>query len=124
MFEQSATDKAMKYGAAAVIAIGTLWAIRYAARNDEKAEAQAMEAVVSAMDKSVKPLQRLQDAAIDGMAAHVERVQTQQAEARARAEEKREAGTPKAYRWKDATGQWHLSDSPPPGVQAEVIPIR
>lgn len=34
------------------------------------------------------------------------------------------ATQPSAYRWKDAKGQWHISDRPPaPGIEAEIIPI-
>jgi hypothetical protein len=35
------------------------------------------------------------------------------------------APTPKAYRWKDRQGKWHISDEPPAaGTSVEVIPIE
>lgn len=124
MFEPTATDKAIKYGAAAVVVVGALWAISHVMQEHrDEAHTRATAATVAAMDASLEPLQRLQDRAIDGMAAHVERIQSQQLEARVRAAELREAAKPKAYRWRDADGQWHISDRAPEGVEAEVIPL-
>lgn len=76
---------------------------------------------VAAGQKLMQPVQDATLKALDGISQDFQR---KEAERRAKLAADREARTPKAYRWKDKDGAWHLSDNPPADdVAVEVIPV-
>lgn len=86
---------------------------------------KAAEAVATTtMETSQKLMKPAGAAAVAGIEAHVEATNQRATEMKEQRLLEREAMKPKAYRWKDKSGQWHISDIPPPeGTAAEVIPL-
>lgn len=93
---------------------------------DSTVTQQAAKAVADAAlaegQRRVQPLGVATQKALDQM--H-EDYQKKAAERRAVTVADREARAPKAYRWKDKDGTWHISDTPPaPEIAVEVIPLQ
>lgn len=78
--------------------------------------------LVSASAEVTKPVNDAMQDALKQMGDGFER---RNEERKARTEADREARQPKAYRWKDKNGQWHVSDQvPPEGTEYEVIVLH
>lgn len=74
--------------------------------------------LVNASQQLMKPVDTASQKALDDIyAGHVKR----EAARKAKIAADRESRAPKAYRWQDDAGTWHLSDRPPEGYTAEVI---
>ena len=70
-------------------------------------------------------MQPVQDATLQALVEYGRRMAEREAARRAQLAADREARRPKAYRWKDRDGTWHLSDREPTDPEAvEVIPLR
>lgn len=106
---------------ATIALIAAAFVINYSTRlaNDSR----ALEAAAKALPDTLPPLRAIEQAANQGMANHVANVNAKLAEQRADARERAEAEKPKAYRWKDDAGTWHLSDVPPKTGAVEIIPL-
>lgn len=78
-----------------------------------------------AIEISQAQLKPVEDAAVNAIQQLGADIERKEAERKAKIAADREARAPKAYRWKDANGQWHLSDSPPENAaQVETIRLK
>lgn len=69
-------------------------------------------------------MEPVEAAALKALDEYGKSIERQNAERRKQREADREARRPKAYRWKDADGSWHISDQPPAeSIAVEVIPL-
>jgi hypothetical protein len=135
MFEEDEETKVTRYVGIALLAAGALWVGTYIVRSAQNAADErsarklfkelAVDAGAASVAAGQAVMQPVQDATFKALSGMQEDFERREAERRSRLAAEREARQPKAYRWKDKDGVWHLSDAAPQGESAvEVIPLR
>lgn len=86
-------------------------------------KAETGNIVFDAAFNAMRPqLNKAHEAAAAGLQAHGDKLLAASKARQERIALERAAAAPKAYRWKDESGQWHISDvAPPSGTDVEII---
>ncbi|MDQ2641285.1 MAG: DUF4124 domain-containing protein [Pseudomonadota bacterium] len=129
------TRNRISYAAIALVATGSLWTGTYIVRSAQlAAEERAAEERLAELSRSAAPfvgaaaqtmMQPVQDGTVQALNDLNRQFLLKEAARKEKLAAEREAGIPKAYRWKDPAGTWHLSQTPPPNdaEAVEVIPV-
>lgn len=105
--------------------ITALAALALCACSAEQPKSTAEAIAAGTMEASQRLMKPAEEAALQGIADHLEATNARGAATKEKRLAAAEAAKPKAYRWKDAAGQWHISDTAPSdGTATEVIALQ
>lgn len=134
MFKDDET-RFVKYVGIALLAAAALWVGAYIVRSAQnQADIRAarklpgeplgdLGAAAATVSKAL--MQPVHDATMKSLDEIQQDYERREAERKAQIAAEREARRPKAYRWKDKDGVWHLSDAAPQdGSAVEVIAVQ
>lgn len=131
MFDNDASTKTLRIiGIAAVVLIGGAVIAYKFHESHNRAEQQTAIATFNALAHEAAAagstlMRPVEDATLQAFQNIQNDFERKEAARRAQIAADREARTPKAYRYKDSTGAWHISDRvPPEGTPFEIIPLK
>lgn len=135
MFDDSQESKLARYLGIAVLAAAALWIGTYIVRSaqnaaDERSDGKvtrriANDAGAASVAAGQAVMQPVHDATLKALGDIQADFEQREARRREKIAAEREARQPRAYRWKDKEGIWHLSDTAPQdGSPVEVIPVQ
>lgn len=106
-------------------AITALAALALCGCSAEQPTSTAQAIATGTMEASQRLMKPVEEAALQGIDAHLEATNARGEAIKAKRLAAEEAAKPKAYRWKDTAGQWHISDTAPTDRTAtEVIALH